>query len=243
MNVLRFFAAAAAAMLIAGAAPAEPPAKAPTPPRKAASMGEDPTLPKFISGPEAPYPEAEKALGHHGTVTIVATLGVDGKLIDPVIAESSGAPVLDRISLEAARGALFSPARDAAGKPVERRIRIPYDFTRYRSNEPGGGLVRYGCAMFVQDMDWWRATFPEREWSKHELYLMLRGLTALRDLTLLGAGDMVKRIGRENAAFDRRWHKALAECRKAPDKRLADVIQPEGKMIDRLADAARQGQI
>lgn len=244
MNALHICAAAAAAMLIGSAAGAEPPARPSFSERMEARRAEEARLPKFISGPDAPYPETEKALGHHGRVTIVAMLGVDGKLIDPVIAESSGAPVLDQIALEAARGALFSPAKDEAGNAVERRIRIPYDFTRYRSIEPGGGLVQYGCAMFTQDMDWWRSTFPERAWSDHELYAMLRGLTALGELqALIGDPNLGKTLKKRNAAFDARWEKALKSCRAKPDKRLADVMQPEGKMIDRMAEAIRSGKL
>ncbi|HEX8528057.1 energy transducer TonB [Allosphingosinicella sp.] len=196
------------------------------------------TPPRFLSGPPSDYPASARDSGHHGEVVIAGTLGIDGRIRDAAVAVSSGSPILDGASLDAARGALFTPALGEAGMPVEASVRMPFSFARYRSEVPGGGLVHYRCAAFAQDMRWWRATFPHRPWDQHELYQMILGLPFLmRGVDLSSAHT---RLAAHVADFERRWEQALVRCSTSPTKRLAEVLQPEGRMMDRLSRRIRE---
>lgn len=63
------------------------------------------TRARWVDGPEANYPESERALGHHGTVMVRGLLGVDGRLRFVSIERSSRAPILDQSALVSAMGA------------------------------------------------------------------------------------------------------------------------------------------
>jgi TonB family protein len=183
------------------------------------------TAPVFISGPAAEYSEAERNAGHHGTVVIAGMLGIDGRFRDPIVEVSSGAPGLDAAALAAARESLFTPARDAAGAPVEIRARMPFRFSRAAT--PGGGLTYYLCGAFAQDMTWWRATFPERRWGDHELYQLLYGMGVLSSGALEPGGQ--RRLRQYGEDFERRWQRAIEACRARPNVRLLDVLPLGGR--------------
>ena len=195
------------------------------------------TKARWISGGEVALPEAERLAGHHGKVLVTGVLGVDGKLRYAMLKSSSGSPVLDRIAVAATLSAVFEPAKDADGNPLAVPITIPQEFYAYKSSEPGGGLVRYSCRQFAADMDWWRTTFPDRKWSEHELYSMMVGIAVLAkgNLTAGGAAGLKATL----SDVETRWIKSIETCRAKPEKRFADVMQPEGKAIDALSTASR----
>lgn len=196
--------------------------------------------PEFLEGPEQIFPPGAREAGHHGKVMITALIGTDGRVTEAAVFQSSGSAELDQASLETARAAVFSPARDASGAAMEVRVRIPYDYSRAQSEAPGGGLAQYRCAHFAVDMDWWRATFPDQPWSEHELYAMINGVRYLTGSGGLAAAVRDRdRLRRELADFDRRWIAAIDTCRQQPERRLVDVLQPEGAMIERLSDGLR----
>lgn len=195
------------------------------------------TRAKWISGGEVELPEAERLAGHHGKVLVTGVLGTDGRLRYAMLKAGSGSPVLDRIAVAASLSAVFEPAKDADGKPLSVPITIPFEFYAYKSAEPGGGLVRYSCKQFAVDMDWWRATFPDRKWSEHELYTMIVGIAVLAkgNLAAGGAAGLKSTL----ADVEARWVQTIEKCRARPDKRFADIMQPEGKAIDALSKASR----
>ena len=195
------------------------------------------TQARWLSGGEVELPEAQRLAGHHGKVLVTGVLGVDGRLRWAMIKTSSGSPVLDSIAVSAALSAVFEPAKDADGKALSVPITIPQAFYNYRSAEPGGGLVRYTCRQFAADMDWWRATFPDRKWSDHELYTMIVGIAVLAkgNLAAGGAAGLKATL----ADVETRWVKSIETCRAKPEKRFADVMQPEGRAIDALSKASR----
>lgn len=195
------------------------------------------TKAKWISGGEVALPEAERLAGHHGKVLVSGVLGVDGRLRYATLESGSGSPVLDRIAVAATLTALFEPAKDADGNPLAVPITIPQEFYAYKSSEPGGGLVRYSCKQFAADMDWWRATFPDRKWSDHELYSMVVGIAVLARGNLSAGG--IAGLKATLADVETRWIKSIDTCRAKPDKRFADVMQPEGRAIDALSRASR----
>lgn len=218
--------------------------------------------PRWVSGEQPAFPEAEKALGHHGVVKVSGILGADGRMSQTEVALSSGAPVLDALALASVKGALFQPAKDAAGVPIPLAINVPVEFYSYKSAGPGGGILRYSCGQFACDMDWWRATFPKAELIDHELYATMRGIAALAqinsgrlDAAAIGsfnedfagrwsAAVMAEiRSGRLDAAaikagstdFARRWSEAIETCRSHPERRFTQVLQPEGRIAEALA--------
>lgn len=75
-----------------------------------------------------PYPSASRRLGEEGKVVLLVRIGVDGKVIDASVDQSSGFPRLD----EAAQAHVvkyyrFKPAM-SAGTPVETQVRVPISF-------------------------------------------------------------------------------------------------------------------
>lgn len=195
------------------------------------------TRPKWISGPKGEIPEAEKAAGHHGRVAVTGVLGADGRLRFATVSKSSGAPVLDAIALEITLASVFEPARDADGAALAIPITIPAEFYNYKSDKPGGGLVHYRCGQFVADMDWWRATFPTAKWGDQELYVMMLGVGTLARMRTPGFN--VAQLKEANADFERRFVQAIEDCRRKPEKRFVDMLQPEGTVSEALAKAAR----
>lgn len=239
--------AALAVMLAAPAAataaePATPPALAaapPTTPEEAelaaakANLARVKVKPKWVSGEEAPYPEAEQQAGHFGEVVISGVLGVDGRLRFAKVARSSDAPVLDALALAAAQSAVFEPAKDADGAAIAIPISYPQEFYGYKSAGPGGGIVRYSCKQFAADMDWWRSTHPDAKWSDLELYSMMVGVGVL---ARGGFGGMDGASLKASLAdFERRWVVAINKCRAKPDKRFVDMLQPEGRVAEAMA--------
>ena len=188
---------------------------------------------RWVSGGVPEYPESEKALGHHGVVKVFGILGLDGRMSQTIVAASSGAPVLDDLALTSVQGALFEPAKDAAGAPLAVAITFPVEFYGYKSPGPGGGILRYSCGQFARDMDWRRATFPKVEAADNELYGMMRGIAFL---ALMGSGPLdVATIKSSNADFARRWSEAVETCRAHPERRFTQVLQPEGRIAEALA--------
>lgn len=190
------------------------------------------TRAKVLKGSPPADPAGERALGHHGKVVVQGVVGPDGRLDHALVAAGTGAPVLDALALGAARDFTYEPSRDAAGAPLPTPISLPFEFYWYKSGEPGGGLIRYSCRQFALDMDWWRATFPDLAWSKHELYVMLLGVSTMGHMA--GKYD-ISDLPKWNADFAKRWGQAIDACRANPDKRLVDVLQPEGRLSEALA--------
>jgi TonB family protein len=194
--------------------------------------------PQWVSGPQAEFPAAEKALGHNGGVTVRGILGIDGKFKRAEVAESSGASVLDANALAAAALQTYGPAKNEAGEPIAVIFQTTFRFDNYRSSE-GVGAARYMCAQFVLDSDWWKQTFPQKQFRETEFYTMMRGLGVI---ARLGQGQgAAQALARENnEAFDARWLKAIESCRARPAVRFADVFKPEGDYILNMERNARQ---
>ncbi|MES2056598.1 MAG: energy transducer TonB [Pseudomonadota bacterium] len=187
--------------------------------------------PPILTRVEAIYPDAERAAGRHGKVEITGTLGEDGKLIDPVVAVSSRAPVLDEAALTAARATVFRVDRNTAGKPVLPSVRLPFSFNSYQSPGPGGGVLRYRCGQFATDQAWWRATWPEK--THDAFYYMIFGL---RTIVMMQGEKLDPATLKGNIAdFGQRWTKAIDTCREQPDMLFIDVFKPEGDWARRLA--------
>jgi TonB family protein len=190
--------------------------------------------PQWISGPDAEYPDSERALGHHGKVEVRALLGTDGRLRHATIATSSRALVLDANALAAAVAATYRPAEDASGNPIAIMTTVPMEFYSYTSSE-GVGAALYTCRQFVLDMDWWRSAFSEKTFADHEFYLLIRGLGFVSRLHM-GAARALE----SNESFTRRWNQAIETCRDRPGARFADAMKPEGDIIDRMAAQHRR---
>src|ERR1043165_3522476 len=112
-------------------------------------------------------------------------------------------------------------------------MRTTEEVYSYKSAEPGGAAVHYSCRQFVLDMDWWRATFPQAKWSDHELYKMMLGLGTIARMQ--GGGFDAKPFVGSVKDFEVRWTKSIEDCRNQPDKRLVDVLQPEGRLAQALS--------
>lgn len=94
--------------------------------------------PELIQGAEPEYPAALRDRGVAGAVVVELTVGVDGRVTQPVVVLSAG-PEFDAAALQASRRLVFSPATEQ-GKPMPVRIRYRFVF------QPDMGDVRRGRA-------------------------------------------------------------------------------------------------
>jgi protein TonB len=73
------------------------------------------------------YPRIARRMGYEGKVILIATISEAGVLIEVIVKDSSGHPVLDKAAVNAVRKWKFTPAiRD--GLPVEGTLEIPIRF-------------------------------------------------------------------------------------------------------------------
>jgi TonB family protein len=193
------------------------------------------TRPRWAEGPEVDYPEAERALGHHGAVRVRGLLGTDGRMRHAVVETSSRAPVLDANALAWVNASRFEPARNAAGEALPVMITVPVAFDSYRSSE-GVGAAMYTCQQFVLDMDWYGQAFAEEGFREHDFYLMVRGLGFI---ARMGQTGDTRAALESNEAYLNRWMQAIAYCRAHPDRRFANAMHPEGDIIDGMARQRR----
>jgi TonB family protein len=189
--------------------------------------------PKFLSGDEAAFSETAKALGHHGSVLVDVEIDRSGTVLAAVLKKSSGSDLLDGAALAAAKTAKFTPALDASGVAVPLKFVVPYGFYQYQSIEPGGGLVRYSCASFTKEMDWWDATHPEINGKPEssQLYTMLLGLRMMSN-----PGGMMAAFsgGKGVAVHKAQWAQTREKCRANPNKLMIDYSDQK-EMIIRLS--------
>lgn len=94
-----------------------------------ASGSRTPTLPQQLPANPAPaYPRASWLQGHAGVVRLLVTVGVDGRVVEAVVTESSGFPDLDRSARETVRNVWkFEPAK-WEGQAIESQIVVPIRF-------------------------------------------------------------------------------------------------------------------
>jgi TonB family protein len=191
------------------------------------------THPKFLSGPEADFPDAAKAAGEFGKVAVTGTIGTDGKMHDAKIAVSSKSPLLDASALTAANAAVFDPAHDAQGAAIAVPAKIPYEFSNAKSPGKGGGALRYKCDQFARDYDWWFKTWPAG--AHDDFYLLVLGYSTLAQSRKADGSTDLSKFGSSNKDFEDRWKAAIEDCRKKPDSLFIDIFQPEGPFLRRLA--------
>ena len=77
------------------------------------------------------YPEKGSGLGYKGYVSIMVTIGKDGKVKATEIIQSSGRLFVDEIALKAAEQWTFKPALDQIGKPMLCNKVIIFDFKKF----------------------------------------------------------------------------------------------------------------
>lgn len=83
--------------------------------------------PTTINIPQPKYPELARLAGIEGTVFVKALVDIDGKIMATEIQKSSGNTVLDEAALEAAKYAVFTPAKQQ-DIYVRVWVSIPYRF-------------------------------------------------------------------------------------------------------------------
>lgn len=176
------------------------------------------TRPKLTEGEFPVLPADEKALGHHGDVTISGILTSEGILSEARVTQSSGVPELDRIALAAAQAFRFAPAQDAQGEAIPIIANIPFKFAAYAE---GDGLAgEYRCEQFLLDLAWWQSANPDRPVKEHELYNMMLGF---QTLALMNAGNTAK-VKKGVTLFEERWGQAFKRCGEKPQATLLQVL-------------------
>lgn len=114
--------------VVVGTKPAAPP----PPPKPAAPAGptQQASLDVRRMGDriKPTYPSASRRLGEEGKVILLVRIGVDGRVIDASIDQSSGFPRLDEAAQQhVIKYYRFKPAM-SAGTPVETQVRVPISF-------------------------------------------------------------------------------------------------------------------
>jgi protein TonB len=111
-------------------APNKPAAAAAPPPPKPAGPTQQASLDVRRMGEriKPPYPSASRRLGEEGKVVLLVRIGVDGKVVDAAVDQSSGFPRLDEAAQQhVVKYYRFKPAM-SAGTPVETQVRVPISF-------------------------------------------------------------------------------------------------------------------
>lgn len=104
-------------------APPAPPAPPPAPHLRSGAVARG-TPGDWFS--EDYYPPAAKKSGIEGRVSVMLTVGVDGKVADCRVTSSSGNSDLDDTTCKLAkRFGRFKPALDDSGKPIASEVRLP----------------------------------------------------------------------------------------------------------------------
>jgi TonB family protein len=96
--------------------------------------------PKAISRDQPEYPREMRRYGLTGQVVLEFEVGVDGKVLNPVVAESDN-PAFDEPALKSLLKWKFEPAT-SDGKPVKTKMKVPVVFTL---NRPAGesGILNF----------------------------------------------------------------------------------------------------
>lgn len=103
----------------------EPPKEVVVPDRSKQFMSKPPVTVKEF------YPDKGSGLGYKGSVSILATIGKDGKVKATQVVLSSGRLFVDEIALKAAAQWTFKPALDQIGRPMECDKVIIIDFKKF----------------------------------------------------------------------------------------------------------------
>ncbi|GGZ13696.1 energy transducer TonB [Novosphingobium colocasiae] len=224
----------------------EEPGAAPPPPPSTVS----PTLPGsgsgsiILSGAVTDFPEAAKALGHHGKVVFSVLVGADGTLQASELVNSSHSPLLDAAATQALEKAKFRVAAMAGNRQGELRGQVVYKFYKWELPGDDRRFSGYSCADFTLDQDWWDSVSPEKN-GKREPDALDRILLGSRTLLqpggvfaggLAGFRSMV-------AAHRAEWDAARMKCRSHPDQMFVDVLEaPSRKMLLSLTQMDRRAQ-
>lgn len=170
------------------------------------------TAPALLSEPDLSIPQDALLAGHHGTVVLRGTVGLDGVFSNIAVRESSRSEILDKAAIAEASNWRFSPALDAEGKPVAWTGNVPigYDVSS------GGGLWTYSCEPLVRDSDWSDATFGKEFRAKRRSYLLLSGMMFAAEYR---AG------AKKFSPFETRWQATIDGCRARPKSKFMDVFR------------------
>ena len=151
---------ALALSLVAATADAQPasasaPASAASAPSRAASAPAIPSSRPIGILPGEDYPVDLMKAGVQGTVTVLVTLGPDGKPADATIQKTSRSQQLDAAALEYVHRVVKV---GNAEHPAPPQVLVPIDFVKDSVRTLGTKT----CADFVVDATYFRATFPDK---------------------------------------------------------------------------------
>lgn len=90
--------------------------------------GEDLSSPAVLTRYSKVYPRAARNAGEEGSVLIGVTVSASGGVVEAWLAQSSGYNRLDQAALKSAYSWRFTPAKNAAGQPIEgsAQVRVTY---------------------------------------------------------------------------------------------------------------------
>jgi TonB family protein len=185
----------------------------------------------------ADFPEAARAAGEHGTVTIIGTVTVDGVLENAAVATSSRSATLDAAALAAARAMPFTPGRNVDGDAAPYPATLTYNFYGFDTRRHDSGLATYRCDTFARDVDWWHKAWPEGTGETEPLYQ--RTLDATLRPEFMRPDFNRNATVRLQDDFIASWNTAVAECRAKPTALLIEVFKPAAEMAAPRAPKAR----
>jgi periplasmic protein TonB len=83
--------------------------------------------PQLLDAPSPTYPSSARRRGAEGLVLLRARVGSDGRVLESVLARTSGSSDLDRAAVEAVRSFRFRPGTRGT-EPVEAWVNVPVRF-------------------------------------------------------------------------------------------------------------------
>jgi len=110
--------------------------------------------------------------GIQGKLRIAGYIGVDGRVHDAHVIESSRSAELDEAGVAAINTTTFKPAMDATGKALAVQTTIPLEYWKDDLSNIGNKT----CRDFVVDADWHAKTFPEERPNQLRSYSLATGM-------------------------------------------------------------------
>jgi TonB family protein len=158
---------------------------------------------EIITATDVPIPAEAKAQGHYGAVKVTGVINESGSVVDLAVSQSSRSPILDAAALAGVSKWKFTPALDAEGRPVSKKLRTEVEFDPLDMAD----FPSYTCRKVNAETDWYMSAFPENGDNESRMYSLMLGMGSI-----LGRRE----IPSDPVAFKKVWDRTISACRSSP---------------------------
>jgi TonB family protein len=178
------------------------------------------------------YPDALRAAGHQGVVTVKGMIQADGTLTDTAVEVSSGSAGLDQAMLAWFKAQAFKPATDEAGHAIAAEGKLSHTFVKDSIETVG----TKSCADFSTDVAWFEQTHPGAAHASMFVYTLVLNSYAIKAIeaapervvdrfkggySTLQAPNLEPLYRRFKTAFD----KTIGDCASQPTALFLDTLK------------------